>query len=480
MLMSLPADDLLSAFHDGEVNSAERGAVEQRLAASVESRRELSEIRQVSSLLKSLPRDRLPAEFPQQVLQAIEREMLIPAQRDGEAEVRVRVNASSASPSRRWVGAVALLTSAAGLLLLVRAVDDRSNTKIAHVREAESLRKQIAVADSSRGEGFAGRTAAPMMVADAPVSGPRTSGALGGAAGTNFIAADSLNGPQSPAGVAAARESGTLFFDQAALRDTQIGGAVRAMRTEGDEVAVVWLTVVDRQEGLAGLQLLLRNKEIARADSDKKLDRAAKPNAAADPQMHAVFVESDAEHLTAMLKQLRESDLLQSVEVDQPIELAQLGEVQVDLETSTLARRFAAPAPAAAEKKIASAGTSPKDAAKAEQAGAKGPQAAKDQPPNQVTLKFSRDALVQNQQSQQTRNRGLGRSQPRSQSVAEKNAEQTPDEHRPMQVLFVVVDQSQAGKSQLSPSNSSKPTPAATPSKARTEPAKPADQDGAA
>lgn len=474
--MSLPADDLLSAFHDGEVNSAERAAVEQRLAASAEARRELSEIRQVSSLLKALPRDRLPAEFPQQVLQAIEREMLIPAQRDGEAVVRV--NASSASPSRRWVGAVALLTSAAGLLLLVRAVDDRSNTKIAHVREAESLRKQIAVADSSRGEGFAGRTAAPMMVADAPVSGPRTSGALGGAAGTNFIAADSLNAPQSPTGVAATRESGTLFFDQSALRDVQIGGAVRAMQTEGDEVAVVWLTVVDRQEGLAGLQLLLRNKEIAHAVSDKKLDRAAKSNAASD-QMHAVFVESDAEHLTAMLKQLRESDLLQSVEVDQPIELAQLGEVQVDLETSTLARRFAAPAPAAAEKKIASAGTSPKDAAKAEQAGAKGPQAAKDQPPNQVTLKFSRDALVQNQQSQQTRNRGLGRSQPRSQSVAEKNAEQTPDEHRPMQVLFVVVDQSQAGKSQLSPSNSSKPAPA-TPSKVRTEPAKPADQDGAA
>lgn len=478
--MSLPADDLLSAFHDGEVNSAERAAVEQRLAASAEARRELSEVRQVSSLLKALPRDRLPAEFPQHVLQAVEREMLIPAQRDGEAEVQARVNTRSAIPARRWVGAVALLTSAAGLLLLVRAIDDRSNTKMAHVREAESLRKQIAVAESSRGEGFGGRAAAPMMVADAPVSGPRANSALGGAAGTNSIAADpALNAPQPPAGVAAARESGNFFFDQSALRDAQIGGVVRAMQTEGDDVAVVWLTVVDRQEGLAGLQLLLRNKEIARADSDKKLDRATKANAASD-QMHAVFVESDAEHLTAMLRQLRESDLLQSVEVDQPIELAQLGEVQVDLETSTLARRFAAPAPAAAEKKIASAATSAKDAAKAEQAGAKGPQEARDQLAKQLTLKFSREALVQNQQSQQTRNRGSVRSQPRSQSVAEKNAEQTPDEHRPMQVLFVVVDQSQAGKSQLSPSNSSKPTPAATPSKARTEPAKPAGQDGAA
>ena len=76
--MSLPADDLLSAFHDGEVNSAERAVVEQRLATSAETRRERSEIRQVSSLLKELPRECLPSEFPQQVLQAVEREMLIP------------------------------------------------------------------------------------------------------------------------------------------------------------------------------------------------------------------------------------------------------------------------------------------------------------------------------------------------------------------------------------------------------------------
>ncbi len=477
--MSLPADDFLSAFHDGEVNSAERAAVDQRLATSAEARCELSEFRQVSALLKELPRERLPSEFPQQVLQAIEREMLIPSQRDNEADARTRVTANSAGSSRRWVGAVAVLTSAAGLLLLVRAIDDRSSSNTAEVRQENvALRKQIAAVDSSRAAAFGGGDAAPMMAADAPTAGSRNSGVLGGAAGANSIAADSsLSSPLPPAGVVT-RESGTLFFDQAALRDTEIGGAVQAMQTEGNEVAVVWLTVVDRQEGLAGLQLLLKNKEITRADSDKKSGKAAKPNAAVDHQMHAVFVESDAEHLTAMLKQLRESDMLQSVEVDQPIELAQLGEVQVDLDASTLARRFATPAPAPAEKKIArSTASSPKVAAKKdEQSGAKGPQNAKDQPPNQVTLKFSREALVQNQQ---TRNRGLNRNQPRSQSAVEKNAEQAPTDQRPMQVLFVVVDQSQTGKPQISPNNSSKPTPA-TPSKARTEPAKPADKDGAA
>lgn len=474
--MSLPADDLLSAFHDGEVNSAECAAVEQRLATSVEGRCELSEIRQISSLLKALPRERLPLEFPQQVLQRIEREMLVPSQRVGEAGRRTRVAAGTTGSSRRWVGAVALLTSAAGLLLLIRAIDDRGSISFSEIRkEPVAHQRPMAVEESSRGGG----AAAPMTGADAPAAGSRSSGVLGGAAGTNFIAADSsLSSPLPPAGVAA-RESGTLFFDQAALRDTQIGGAVQAMQTEGNEVAVVWLTVVDRQEGLAGVQLLLSNKEIARADSGKKLDKATKPNAVADHQMHAVFVEADAEHLTAMLKRLRESDLLQSVEVDQPIELAQLGEVQVDLERSTLARRFATPPPASAEKKIASATSSPKIAAKSEQAGAKRPQDVKDQPPNQVTLKFSRETLVQNQLSQQTRNRGLSRSVPHSQSSDRKNVEQPSTDQRPMQVLFVVVDQSQAGKLQVTPNHSPKPA-VTTPSKARTEPVKPIDQDGAA
>lgn len=181
--MSLPANDFLSAFHDGEVNAAERAVVEQRLATSAEARRELSDLRQVSSLLKGLSRERLPSEFPQQVSQAIEREMLIPSQRDDEAGSRTRVAASSVGSSRRWVGAVAVLTSAAGLLLLVRAVDDRSSTNIAQVRNEDvALRKQFAAAESSRDASFSGGAATVPVAADAPVAELRNSGAFGGAA----------------------------------------------------------------------------------------------------------------------------------------------------------------------------------------------------------------------------------------------------------------------------------------------------------
>lgn len=477
--MSLPADDLLSALHDGELNSAERAVVEQQLAASADARRELSEIRQVSALLKALPREHLPLEFPQQVLQAVEREMLIPSQRDDNASSQTRVPAGSTGSSRRWVGAVAVLTSAAGLLLLVRAMDDRSTTKTAQVRNEElAYSKPLAVADATSDAAFGGG-AAPLPMAAGPTAELRNSGALGGAAGTNSITTNApLSAASSPADIAS-RESDVLFFDHDALRDAGIGDVVRAMRTEGTEVAVVWLTIVDRQEGQAGLQLLLGNKEAAGAVADKRADQAKKPNALAD-QLHAVFIETDAEQLTATLKQLRDENFLQSLRVDQPIELAQLNEVGSGLESQSITRRFVASEPTTADKKLAKGAAAPKIAAKADQSRVKESGDAKDQPAKQFAFEVSRDALVQNQSSQLTRNRGMARNATRSQTAVEKKADQAPTDQRPMQVLFVVVDQSQAGKSQVSPSNSTKPTTPAAPSKARSEPAKPADKDGAA
>lgn len=510
--MSLPADDLLSAFHDGELNPAERAVLEQRLAASVETRRELSEIQQVSSLLNELPRERLPAEFPQQVLQAIEREMLTPSHRSESVITPASESCDRRVRSRRWVGAAAVLTSATGLLLLVRAVDDRSGREASSVSPlARSPRTLSAPAefmldtaendrDARREFGGSGAVPPP-MAADAPVSAFRKSRIAGGAgSGSDSVASKSpANAALATNGVAS-REKDNLFFDRSALRDAKIGDVVSAMQTEGNEVAVVWLTVVDRQEGLAGLQFLLSDKGIALEDSLEKTDKAATPNADAD-QMHAVFVESDAEQLAAALKQLRKETFLQSLEVDQPIELAQLGDVRggrllaVDKlrdrssasqstakedaakmlpEASSAKRRFGTPTSSAEQKKSVSAAAAP--AAKTTPGGAKEPPVAKDQLAKQVTLEFPREALVQNQMSQQTRSRAAFRNQVRLQSTDGKVAESAPAEQRPMQVLFVVVDQAQAGKPAPS-NNSSKPT---APVKPRTEPAKPAGKDGAA
>lgn len=498
--MSQPADDLLSAFHDGELNSAERAAVDQRLAGSAEARCELSEIRQISLLLKSLPRERLPAEFPQQVLQGIEREMLIPLD-----SVTTPAKESSGW-SRRWIGAGAVLTSAAGLLLLVRAVDDRSGRATSESRPlagSSSLRSAPAevAMDSVSGDrrsGFGGGGAAPPpRIADAPASAFGKSGMASPLARSNAVAANAPASPSSAVAGVSSRESNSLFFDQSALREAKIGDVVRAMQTEGDEVAVVWLTVMDRQEGLAGLQLLLGDH----SEADKKSDKAEKPKAAGN-QMHAVFVESDAKQLATMLSQLRKESFLQSLEVDQPIELAQLEDVRggrmqaaeklndassttrmarkedaaKSSADATSAKRLAPASTQPAEKKIAGSTTAPKTDPTLGRV--KGALDAKNQHAKQVTLELSLDTLVQNQVNQQSRNREAFRNQVRLQAVGEKTADKVPADQRPMQVLFVVVDQSQAGKQPTAPSNSTKP--ASAPAKVRSEPAKPNGQDGAA
>lgn len=488
--MTFPTDDLLSAFHDGEITLAERATVEQRLATSADARRELSEFKQISALLKDLPRNRLPTEFPQQVLQAIEREMLIPSQPIGSTDSF----ATRMSSSRRWIGAAAVLTSAAGLLLLVRALDDRAgrgNSDIPRLAGSPPAFSSVA--------GGAGES--PLAKAmDESASLVRSNNSAAGAAGQNALGADSPITAFGGGRIAVESASENLFFDQAALRTANVGDVVRAIqRSDGDEVAVVYLTVVDRQQGLQDLQLLLTDNKFARSEEESvaKADRISAPSGVAD-EMQAVLVKSDAAHLEAALTQLRNEKNLQSLEVNQPIMLAELDGVRSNqapladkavpgspkrenpralLEPAATTRRAKSAAPETEEKKQALAATASNQKPGESAVKAKESRDSTEQFANQTRLGVSAQVLKQNQLSQQSRARSVSRGEPRSQAVAEKDASKS-DDHRPMQVLFVVVDQTQAGKQQTSPAIS--PKPAATPAKTRHEPAKPNGQDGAA
>ena len=477
--MSLPTDNLLSAFHDGEMTPAERAAVEQRLAASADARCELSEFKQISALLKELPRDRLPSEFPQQVLQAIEREMLIPSQPVDPTD------AARTSSSRRWIGAAAVLTSAAGLLLLVRALDDRAGRdvmqgqRLAGVQNVPAAPVEVA-ADSP-----------VLMAADDSVSLDRKSDVAAGTAGQNSVVANALRNTFTRARIAGGASGDKFVLDQSALRTADVGEVVRAIeQTEGDEVAVVFLTVVDRQEGLNGLQLLLTKNRFTRSEEEANGNggRLSSPAGDAD-EMQAVLVKSDAAQLATALQQLGQEKYLHRLEVDQPILLAELNEarggramladkaISADAkrehakslpDSATAARRAKTALPEIAEKKAANPATAPKAG---EARDAQEPFA------NQVRFGVSAQLLQQNQVAQQSRTRSLSKETLRGPTAAEKDADATVN-RRSLQVLFVVVDQSQAAKPQTSPANSSKP--AAVPAKARNEPAQPKGQDGAA
>jgi len=76
---------LLSAYLDGEVTTAQRHKLEQRLSRDPQARRLLDELRQVSELVGQLPRERAPAELSESIRQQLERESLI-GQGDGPHE----------------------------------------------------------------------------------------------------------------------------------------------------------------------------------------------------------------------------------------------------------------------------------------------------------------------------------------------------------------------------------------------------------
>jgi len=73
---SIPDDELLSAYLDGELSEEERARVEQLLAEQPEARQMLDELRALSGGFEALPRHRLEADFASRVLRAAEREML--------------------------------------------------------------------------------------------------------------------------------------------------------------------------------------------------------------------------------------------------------------------------------------------------------------------------------------------------------------------------------------------------------------------
>jgi hypothetical protein len=74
--MSLPEEELLSAYLDGELSADERSRVEHLLASSSESRQLLEELRSIRASLQRMPRARLSHDFAEQVLRQAEKEFL--------------------------------------------------------------------------------------------------------------------------------------------------------------------------------------------------------------------------------------------------------------------------------------------------------------------------------------------------------------------------------------------------------------------
>ncbi|OYW20699.1 MAG: hypothetical protein B7Z55_06880, partial [Planctomycetales bacterium 12-60-4] len=73
------SDELLSAYLDGEVSDAERALVEQRLAHDPVARESLREFREISQLMRTLPREPAPHEMHSATVKLAEMRSLLGA-----------------------------------------------------------------------------------------------------------------------------------------------------------------------------------------------------------------------------------------------------------------------------------------------------------------------------------------------------------------------------------------------------------------
>lgn len=316
-------DDLLSTFYDGEASPDERLEAEKQLETSADAKRQLAEMQKLSEMLQSLPREPLPEEFCAEVMQAAERESLIPSD-----DRSLRPAANRRTGWRYAIGT--LIATAAALFVMVKAFQptDRQHG----VDLAQSTPDASMSADESADSTSAHNEAA--SVAQLASAGSPASGATDDKEALKDAAADEADaaqpradGSELPTAVAshALRNAArSLVFDDSRLSEAQVGEVIEALETSGDKIAVVKLTVVDRLEGLEKLQFLLARNQIPRQSvtTEKKADRKQAPARPADRLM-AVYVQTNTEQLASTLRHFNKSQF-STLKVEEPIQIASL------------------------------------------------------------------------------------------------------------------------------------------------------------
>ena len=89
-MSSLPHDELLSAYLDGELNAAERAEAERLLATDPAARRLFEELKAMSEAVRALPQEKIGRDISRQVLRAAERRMLTEGEPNKPAEPLAR------------------------------------------------------------------------------------------------------------------------------------------------------------------------------------------------------------------------------------------------------------------------------------------------------------------------------------------------------------------------------------------------------
>lgn len=135
---TLPDEELLSAFLDGECTAAERASLEARLASSAELRAVLDDVRAARAAVRALPPRDAPPEFWARIL-ATE-----PGTGADPAPVVDLATARRSRRPARWVAAVASAAAAAVIAAVVLVPEPESVTPpVATFTDAHAVRSSL-------------------------------------------------------------------------------------------------------------------------------------------------------------------------------------------------------------------------------------------------------------------------------------------------------------------------------------------------
>lgn len=315
------SDEHLSAYLDDELSNSQRAEVDAHLASSDEARQRLAELRTVSQLVSSLPAIPAPFELRVAVMQSAERQMLL-----GTATLAGSKATAPARHWRGWASMFALIASTIVVAVSVHLLEPSSPDALMDSQKTSANIELSPAGASTQPEEFAAVEAADATTLQSDtIRQERAATSVAVAelaeqpAESDASAADGL----ADRTVSVTRSASQLVFDHASLNGAQVGDVIQAMKHSEEEVAVVRLTVVDRQDGLERLQLLLTENHIP-TRNDSRPEAATTGILSAREQLTAVYVESDSDQLSAALEKILHDQRFRRLELEEPIQLADL------------------------------------------------------------------------------------------------------------------------------------------------------------
>jgi len=361
---SLPqSDERISAYLDGELTGEEARAMQGELEQSEAARELLRQYGDLRSLIRELPPEALSLETGTELHGSVMRRV---AAGTGGATSRT----VGRKGKRYWRIALPLLATAAGVMLLVRfnpSGQNQAPTVELADRDNESGLLKDAPAAVPVEESAPRFSPVPELAESAPstVASETPGGVM---STTNSIPREELPRPVASDVVLGESENlnstglktetivstdGKSSFEMSSrqLESLKVGETVRALQHSDNEVSVVNLFVVDRDEALNSLQLILASQKVPLGNEDpagneskareesvgrkmkslpysasrtaKKTvaDKKSESPPADELSLVAVYVEASESQLTAALEELkREHRQFVELAIEEPVE----------------------------------------------------------------------------------------------------------------------------------------------------------------